>query len=347
MKNLKLYIPFLLASFLLTGCYTQLAMRDYDYQKDEEKVTTREDQYYDSYEDTSEYYSDEETYNNEEYYEDETDEINNYYYGSYPFHHRYYWGYYPSVSFGIHFGYSYYDPYYWDSYYYWPWCGSYYYYPSYYTNYYYPGYYLPVFAYPYYGGHWSSNHGVYRERTNTGLRLRNNDGLRSSYTTRGTLTRGNDTRISKTSGIRQRDDINVKNPTRTGVSDRTGNTGIRKMKNEPPIEKRTKENNTVRNKTNNERKTPPVTIKKNNTNRNYDSNYKKPGNKSSTNRNKQTERKSGVKQEKKYSPPKTYSPPQKTYNPPRNNTPTQRNSNPPQNRSGNRGSNNSGGKRTR
>ena len=49
MKNLKLYIPFLLASFLLTGCYTQLAMRDHDYQKDEEEVTTREDQYYDSY----------------------------------------------------------------------------------------------------------------------------------------------------------------------------------------------------------------------------------------------------------------------------------------------------------
>ena len=355
MKNLRITILSLLVSFFLTGCYTQLAMRASYYDDPKEEKQYDEDEYYETQEDTLEN-EDETYYDDDTYYDEDNNVIYERYYLSPNVYHRYYWGYYPSISFGIHFGYSYYDPYCWDPFYdwYWPWCGSYYYYP-YYSYYYHPVYYYPYFyySYPYYGGYWSSNHSVYRERNKSGFRLRNNDGLRSGYTTRGTLTRGNN-RVSKDLRNSQSDNIRFKNPTRNTISDRTSRTQIKGKKNESLIERRTDRNkNIIRNKTIEKQKNSARELRKNTTKRKYDSNNRKPVYNPKTNRNKQPESKSGVRQ-RTTKPPKTYSPPKRTYNPPKSYSPPRRSSSPPRSSSGSdnrsggsRGGNNSGGRRTR
>ena len=361
MKKLKLYIPALLVSFLLTGCYTQLAMKPSANNYPNEQSQDNGDSYSDAPADSEGYYTDNEPsdsdyYNNDEYTDTEDGVVNNYYIGMYPYYHRYYWGYYPSIDFGFNFGYSFYDPYCWDNFYYGPWCGSYYY-PPYYSYYYYnPWYYYSAYAYPYYGGHyysgnWYHGHGLYRERSKDSYRLRNNDGLRSSYTTRGSLTRGNNTRLNKPAGVSNRDANKVRTPTRNSISGRSGS-DLRKTNSGRSIKNSTRESTTVRNKGINEKKksTPRNTIRKNNTIRNYDSHYKKPSNRTYRSGNRPIERKGEVKKEgKHYNNPRTYSPPKRNYSPPqRSYSPPSRSYSHPESRgnsSGGGGRSSGGGRR--
>jgi hypothetical protein len=106
MKVYKYYVflIFLVSLLFLGGCYTQVAMRDYQGQED----NNNNDNYY-SYDDSTNYDS---SYSDNEYYGDSYPYMNDYYYGS-PYHHRYYWDYYPSYSFGVTFG-NYYDPFCWN-----------------------------------------------------------------------------------------------------------------------------------------------------------------------------------------------------------------------------------------
>lgn len=101
MKYLKLLTAFVAALFIFSGCYTQLAMRPSEYEREEEQVTV-ENEYKENYEDTSEYTTESEYNTDEESYYDDEGEINNYYSGSYYPYSRYYWGYHPGISIGFH-----------------------------------------------------------------------------------------------------------------------------------------------------------------------------------------------------------------------------------------------------
>lgn len=172
MKKYFLPIAIVVTLFSMYGCYTQVDFRDrhrddYEYSHDQD----RNDNYS---ENDSQSYSDGES--------DVT--INNYYGGYYPGYRRYLWhNYYPSFSIGFSYG-----PY-WDNFCYDPW--YYGYYPAipviaYYSPYYYDSY--------YYGGYnnnsyWNGGGSIYKERTNTAYRLRNNDGGRGTTTLRDRATR--------------------------------------------------------------------------------------------------------------------------------------------------------------
>lgn len=171
MKKYFLSIAIVFVMFSLYGCYTQVDFRDrhrddYEYSHDQD----RNDNYSEN---------DSENYSNGE--PDVT--VNNYYDGYYPGYRRYLWhNYYPSFSIGFSNG-----PY-WDSFCYDPWWYGYYpaipviayYSPYYYDNYYYGGYYN--------NSYWNSG-SIYKERTNTSYRLRNNDGGRGTTTLRDRSTR--------------------------------------------------------------------------------------------------------------------------------------------------------------
>ena len=58
MKKIKLYIPALLVSFLLAGCYTQLAMRPSDNNYPNEQPQDNGDNYSEAPADSEEYYTD-------------------------------------------------------------------------------------------------------------------------------------------------------------------------------------------------------------------------------------------------------------------------------------------------
>ncbi len=185
MKTL-IKISILLFPFLLSGCYTQLAVRDY------KETESRSYKYYDEdaestyAEGDTVYYDDESGYTeyqteDAEYYAESGDiNVHNYYFDDYRFprYRSYYWGYYPRSTFWV--GINYYDPFFdpWYDPLYWGygtiWPGYYlippYYYfgPSYWhSSYYYPGY---------YGGSYYSWSG-YKYRTHN-YASRNNDGSR-------------------------------------------------------------------------------------------------------------------------------------------------------------------------
>ncbi|MFA6977957.1 MAG: hypothetical protein WC209_01435 [Ignavibacteriaceae bacterium] len=172
MKKYFLPIAILVSIFSMYGCYTQVDFRDrhrddYEYSHDQD----RNDNYS---ENDSQSYSDGES--------DVT--INNYYDGYYPGYRRYLWhNYYPSFSIGFSYG-----PY-WDNFCYDPWYYGYYpaipviayYSPYYYDSYYYGGYYN--------NSYWNGGGSIYKERTNTAYRLRNNDGGRGTTTLRDRATR--------------------------------------------------------------------------------------------------------------------------------------------------------------
>ena len=146
---LNIVITIFIASFL-GGCYTQVAMRDRDkdrnYAEQKNNSAYRAEDQYEAVSDTN-YYLD----NDSTYYDSDEDEgiANNYYFDGFPYHRRYYSYYYPSFSVGIGFG-NYYDPFWYptvwnDPYYYWSWCATpYLYYPYYpyaYSSWYYGDYY--------------------------------------------------------------------------------------------------------------------------------------------------------------------------------------------------------------
>ncbi|MFA6025559.1 MAG: hypothetical protein WC727_03895 [Ignavibacteriaceae bacterium] len=171
MKKYFLPVAIVGVMFSLYGCYTQVDFRDrhqddYEYSHDQD----RNDNYSEN---------DSDNYSNGE--SDVT--VNNYYDGYYPGYRRYLWhNYYPSFSIGYSYG-SYWDPFCYDPWYY----GYYpaipviaYYSPYYYDNYYYGGYYN--------NSYWNGG-SIYKERTNTSYRLRNNDGGRGTTTLRDRSTR--------------------------------------------------------------------------------------------------------------------------------------------------------------
>lgn len=172
MKKYFLPVAIVVTLFSVYGCYTQVDFRDrhrddYEYSRDRD----RNDDYSDN--------------DSQSYSDGESDVvINNYYGGYYPGYRRYLWhNYYPTFSIGFSYG-----PY-WDNFCYDPWYYGYYpaipviayYSPYYYDSYYYGGYYN--------NSYWNGGGSIYKERTTTAYRLRNNDGGRGTATLRDRATR--------------------------------------------------------------------------------------------------------------------------------------------------------------
>ena len=205
MKHLKaLFLAVLVIS--MTGCYTRLAVRDYEFPK---RQTPEDEQIYDesvAEPDSDEYYENDEYYEDDNYNDSYYDNsgvqgdgdviINVYDYDDYYWYRyrRYYWGYYPGVS--IILSSSWYDPY-WDWWYWGYYPGSclvppYYFYPSF-TYYSYWGYYPHYYYNDYY-------HGKYKYRTNyTGLRNNGggrgrNPGVRDNFGSRDLVSRNGGSR---------------------------------------------------------------------------------------------------------------------------------------------------------
>ncbi|MDT3697265.1 MAG: hypothetical protein ROY99_12855 [Ignavibacterium sp.] len=387
MKKIKLTLLVTLPALLLflTGCYTQVATRDYDYGNwNREKSKP----YYD-YEENQDTLTD--SYNDEYAYEDEDSSIDengnevNYYFYGFPSYRKYFWNYYPAVSIGIYTGW-YYDPWwYWD-----PWYPSYWYYPSvvcYYPTYWYPRYYYGWWdPYPYYGGYYSSN---YKYRTNDVSKIRNNSGVRNSGRDRDLLTSrdrntqlrdqlktrerqivsGRDelkreriglrdnTRITTREKTRDKESIRnndnrIKTPTRTNEVIRENDT-FRKTERDVIRDTRKKTNDTrinTQKRTETEKKNP--TIKRDGNNKNSEIRKKDVPKENRTknptiNKNPNTNKNNTNRNN---TPNRNYTPPKtnntpRSYSPPPNNTTSPPRGNTNSSPRGNSGNNNSGRRR--
>jgi hypothetical protein len=184
MKKLYIISVFILSS-LLTGCYTQMATRDYereDFGTDEGEGYLSEVEFYDTL------FAGADTASYDTVWVDEDGQIYENLYADYPVSKSVY---YPEI---IYVGGGYYRPY-WD---YWYYPGFSYYswnclYPAYWPSYY-PGYYCGFNYYNsyydpyYYGGGYgyavSDPKYKYRSNTSHDSRLRDNDGERASTRTR-------------------------------------------------------------------------------------------------------------------------------------------------------------------
>ena len=201
MKNLKFLslITILSISFFVTGCYTQLAVKDSI--PDDKDIVTNEDPNY-----NDEYYEDvDDTLNTEnDYYYDDGDPNYNislslgylyprlgnmYRYRTYPYYSYRYTSYY-------------FDPYYycWDPYSIFCYPDNYFYYPNYYGVNYYHNYFYN-YGYNNYGYFYGYN--KYKQRNNAGYKLRNNSGIRGkTYTNRDVRTRNNNQVLLETEIIK-------------------------------------------------------------------------------------------------------------------------------------------------
>ena len=145
MKRIMLFLVFAAVSVFLSGCYTQFAVQERNY--DDDKYAQRDDR--DLYE--REYGVTDSTQAGYRYYDDYRDYHFSYYS---PMYSRFYWGYYPGRIGFYDYGFMwdnmwaygwYNDPFYYN--YFWhmgyPWNNSYYnwpyYYPRYYGDYWYGG----------------------------------------------------------------------------------------------------------------------------------------------------------------------------------------------------------------
>ncbi|MEO8399704.1 MAG: hypothetical protein ABI550_07815 [Ignavibacteriaceae bacterium] len=374
LKHAKIFIVLLMAAFI-SGCYTEVAMRDRDTERTERNYSEQKDNGNTQNGDRA-YGADDYTTNNDSeysqpyggnnddyYYGNDGYVTNNYYFDSYPFHRKFYSYYYPSINIGIGFG-NYYDPFWYssvwgDPYYYWNWCGSFYgYYPCNSFSYYYSGFYNPYYSnyYGYGGTYWSSNNSpVYRTRSNERTRIRNNDGLRgSSSGERGTLTRtGDGVTLDKEATSR-----GLERPTRTGV-DKT-----KSVRSKDVLSDREERSRKVRDKIDNTNERGvrkgssrnDDSIKKDTRDKNVKRDYPRyldrpknddtrttrnqPNGKRDNNTN-ETKRKSYEKPKTNDSP-RSYSPPKRNDNPPKSYSPPQRSTPPSSTRSS--GGNSSGGR---
>ena len=229
MKMLK-YSPvllLLLSGLFLTGCYTSLATRGHG----------------DRYPDNNTYNDDNSNNNNDSYSDQDTSyydnngntNIND---GPYPYYGRFYSHYYPSVAIGFGVG-HFYDPFYWDPFFYDGWCAPYFYAYN-------PFFYYPVwgigYGEGYHHGHGWYNSGYSKTRTGDGLALRNSGSRGGSYGVRGTLTRGagiysrnsDRSRLVTKSGI-----TSTRNTiSRTNISTRSGNSNVIPRSNVPNMRNR-------------------------------------------------------------------------------------------------------------
>jgi hypothetical protein len=166
-NNYMKYILIILLITLFSGCYTQLAVKEYRRQAD--RTEYYNDTKYDE-EDTNSEFS--------EYVEDEAGVINNYYIGGsyYSPYRRFFMHHYPSVYVGYNYGY--YDSYCWDPFWSWNWC---------YTPYITYGFYVPFYSYYDYHPYWWGGSYSYSPTTKTRTRslanLRNNEGIRNRPST--------------------------------------------------------------------------------------------------------------------------------------------------------------------
>jgi hypothetical protein len=201
MKRISLFTAVML-SFLVGGCYTQLATKDNSSYGNDQYESEYE--YYDSSSDqTSTEYYDSDTYRDYDYtsdqevYDDGEVIINNYYYDGYRPYRRYLSYYHPGVS--VSFGFSVWDPWYdpwyspWDPYYvswYNPWYSPYWYYPA------------AVVVYPAYAWNWNyhtpyyNNFGGTKYRSHYSPRVRNSGNGRGLYAGRNNPLRDRNDRNS-------------------------------------------------------------------------------------------------------------------------------------------------------
>ncbi len=323
MKNIKFFsvVILIFTGLFLSGCYTQIAMNDngndsgydnsgndsYGYNNDQNSQdyqTPADSAYGDQYDSLSQY---------------EPNTINNYYFG-YP---RYWgsssWSYYPSYSFGISWGFPYYNPYYWDPF------GIWTYYPTYYNPYsYYGGYYNPYYNYGYYGyyGYYGSYYSGIINRTRSASRLRNNDGFRNGGDRGGIISGTNGaTTISTVSSNRNE-------PTGRTLTNNSGRNGSV---------------NTNNNRTSGRVEARPVENGRNNSGRIVSRQYyqmrrvgtyrnnNEANNRTNANRNNSNSTYNNQRNSGRYEAPRSYSPPQRTYSPPQRSysPPPTRSSSPP------------------
>jgi len=190
MKKYILSVITLFLVFSLYGCYTQVDFRNRHNDDTEYRDRGNDDGYYQNDNDSN---------SNSDDGSDVT--INNYYSGYYPGYHRYFWhSYYPSFNVDFCYGPTFWDPFYYDPWWYYPGIPVIAYYsPYYYNDYYYGGY-------SNYGNYWNGG-SVYKERTNSGLRLRNNDGGRGvtlrDRTTRNLIQTSISREASRTDNLRR------------------------------------------------------------------------------------------------------------------------------------------------
>jgi|GEM_PF-1639128 len=190
MKKLALnfWILIVLMSLIFGGCYTQLKLEDddYTYRKEYRKKVEIKDEESRSYDADTVYES-----TDDQVYEEEEE---TYYY---PRHRRAYKYYYPGITIVVGGGVVYYDPWYFDYFYYpyvycrpffypiWYWgyypCHRAWYWVTFYDPFYNPYYYPPYWWYdPYW---WSRGYYYPYYRKNDFTRLRDNDGGRSGIRT--------------------------------------------------------------------------------------------------------------------------------------------------------------------
>lgn len=358
------YYYFLLIIFTSTvfwaGCYTQLATKEINYTKDSNYG------YYDQEEseDSSLVYDE---YERNYDYDDADIVINKYYFGGYPTYKRYFWGYHPSIYIGIGWNW-YYDPFCYDPFYYWNWCGSYWYYPGYYYSYYNPYYYYPYHNWGY--GYYKDNY-QYPQRSRDSYGIRNNDGLRNSFVSRGTLTsrdsrslnkevrnreRSKEILLDKNTASRNRDlnidrnEVKKEDRSKNPIYDnetrnrRNDNRTIRKNPEVRSKETRRQSEEIKKGRSEENISIPPKRedSRRREINKNNLPNIKKEN--SGTQPRSETRNRNEVRTERRsQETPKSYSPPQRTYSPPTNNAPPPRSSSP----SGSSGGSSRGGDRRR
>lgn len=349
MLKLNFYkiVILLAACSIFSGCYTQFAM--YDGSRKQHRPPTDEDTYYSEESDTnySEYsYAYEDTLS--EYNGRDDSNFDDDYYLDYPSYHRYYGYYYPSFSFGLSYGYPYFNQFFWDPFFS-PYCYTpyvYYPYPYYYYDYWY-GY--PYYSYGNYYSHYNWNYSSnYKYRDNDRYSLRNSSGLRNSYTTRDPLSRNTLSRngdLSKMNNNNDRDVLTIssKNNSRgtSNIIPNKNSARVDETKKTEKIHSTTKNsikkdfNEVKSNELKNVSKNPNIInreppIKKGNTDSkevNKNKNYQTPKIKNDV---RTIPPKINGKENKSYQTPKNYNSPKNNYRPPtKNNTPPTKSYNPP------------------
>ncbi len=308
MKNIKILsvLIIILTALFFGGCYTQIAMNDngdnygndnYGYNNDQNSQdyqTPADSAYGDQYDSLSQI---------------EPTTINNYYFGYPRYWGSMYYGYSPSYSFGVTWGFPYYNPYYWDPF------GIWNYYPTYYNPYsYYGGYYNPYYYgnYGYYG-YYGSYYSKIANRSRETNRLRNNDGFRNNGDRGNTFVGNNDATTIPTVSTNRNEPISrpvTTNSGRSGSVNSTNNRGSQRVEGRPVESGRNNSGRTISRQTYQVRKIEYYR----NTNR--ESNRTYSPNNSETNRNNSNRSYNNQRNAGRYEAPRSYSPPQRSYSPP-------------------------------
>jgi len=366
MKKLRILsgVIVVITAFLLSGCYTQLAMKNnpsgnYGYNSDNGQnngnyQTPADSAYGSQYEGQTGVQQD-----STNYYGSGT--TNNYYLNSSPYWNDWYYN--PSFSLGFYWD-GYYNPYYWNSFNNWGCYFCYFNPPVLYSSYYYNPYYSS-FYYPYYYGYYGGYYTRIVNRSKGTYRLRNNDGLRGEGG-RGSISGSSNGTLASFPSSSGRN-VTSRSSSRTTTVKRSEPYNTRNNQNivaAVPVRVRSAGYTTERNSTSRGTYRPQYRSNRQSSSSTYQNNKGE----SRTYNNARSEGRS-VTRSSSSSTRRTYSPPQRTYSPPhRSYSPPARSYSPPQRRSyspparsysaprsyspparassgGGRGSSNSGGRR--